>query len=686
MDSKDIYTYRISFKALEDEENMNKVEESIKLGKADHIAIAFEFNRDKSYIPLEELRRRIENVKPQIDRIRELGFKIDINVGITLGHGDNGDDGPEKLYGVKFQNFIGHDGSIARSSFCFLDKNYRNYILEKYRLFALLNPDIIWIDDDLRLVWHWPVIYGCFCELHMEKFNKTFGTSFTRETLLKEFLKETFPEPNDIRIKWIDLSGELLLEFLKEITEAVYKVSPNTKMGLMNCMIFVNSWSGLELEKTLNVLSTPKEPAVIRPGALQYTDEYLYGYLFKANSIATLNSCLDRKYQSYSEIENYTHSSFEKSNTSLRLETLLYILIGGCNGHTFNLADYFGNPWRDYRSKFETLGNIKPYLETVLNAIKNKRQKGIKEIISEKYAKYCNIKREARENISSPREIWSNMLSINGIARGFEDKPPYLISGDNILCLEKEEILKILSSSVFLDWKAAYNLQEMGYGGEKYLGVKLIDKNIEGANEKFTKHDFNREYKDTWYFSRENTKIIEILSHKVEVITEICSINEPDRFYPGICLYENELKGRIAILPQSLDEDGNFGKPHYFNNRLFNFVGRRVQLRNILEWLCRGAIPCYVDSPEGFVAVSCWENEKECVIGLFNLSLDTQNRCKVYIESDATHYRLLEILPDGSIVESNSKFLLKREDRYLTVEVESLYPISEKILIIQYAS
>lgn len=684
--SEDIYIYRVCFKALEDQKNMSKVEELLKLGKADHVALVFEFNRDKSYIPIEEFKKRIEVIGPQINRLRELGFKIDVNVGITLGHGDSGDNGPEKLYDVKFQPFVGHDGSESKASFCFLDRNYRRYIVEKYKLFASLKPDIIWIDDDLRLVWHWPVIYGCFCNLHIERFNKTFSTSFTRETLVKELLKDTFPETNDIKFRWINLSGELLLEFLEEISKAVHNVSPYTKMGLMNCMTFINSWSGIELKKAMEVLSVPDAPAVLRPGALQYTDEYPYGYLYKANSIATLNSYLNKKYHSYSEIESYPHSSFEKSNKTLRMETLLYLLIGGCIGHTFNLTDYFGNSWEDYKSKFETLANVKPYLEVLLDVIKDKKQIGIKEIVSEKYARYCHIKKENLENISSPREIWSNMLSINGIARGFEDNPPYLISGDNVLCLSRDEILKMLSTGALLDWKAAYNLQEIGYGGEEYLGVRLLDKEIEGANEKFTQHEFNERYKDTWYFARNNVKTIEILSPKVEVMTEIYSINEPDKFCPGICLYENKSGGRIAILPQSLEEEGDFGRPHYFNGRLFNFIGRRVQLRNILEWLCRGAIPCYVDSPEGFVAVSCWKDNKELLIGVINFSLDIQSQYEIYIKFSNNQYKLFEILPDGSIVESKASFSLKKREGYLTIKSKDIYPMSEKIFIVRYSS
>jgi hypothetical protein len=57
-------------------------------------------------------------------------------------------------------------------------------------LYAPINADIIWIDDDFRLPNHNPVEYGCFCDSCIADFNTRYGTSFDRSELVREILYE----------------------------------------------------------------------------------------------------------------------------------------------------------------------------------------------------------------------------------------------------------------------------------------------------------------------------------------------------------------------------------------------------------------------------------------------------------------------------------------------------------------
>ena len=66
---------------------------------------------------------------------------------------------------------VGHRGERADYCFCWRGAHVREYVRQELSLYAAaVQPDTVWIDDDLRATNHFPVEYGCFCETCLAQF------------------------------------------------------------------------------------------------------------------------------------------------------------------------------------------------------------------------------------------------------------------------------------------------------------------------------------------------------------------------------------------------------------------------------------------------------------------------------------------------------------------------------------
>ncbi len=127
----------------------------------------------------------------------------------------------------------------AEDSFCPLDPNFRqmyiNYLIE----IAKTGAPMIMIDDDFRMAGHGPCQISCACDLHMAEFNKRAKAAgladhdYTREELAS-FL---FTGPaTPLRKVWLDLMGDTLRDFARDLRAAVDSVDPTIRLGHCACL------------------------------------------------------------------------------------------------------------------------------------------------------------------------------------------------------------------------------------------------------------------------------------------------------------------------------------------------------------------------------------------------------------------------------------------------------------------
>ena len=130
-------------------------------------------------------------------------------------------------------------GGESGDSFCPLDPEYRAMYIDFVREIAKTGVPLIMIDDDLRLAFHGPAVLGCACDLHMALFNQRARAAgladhdYTREEL-SSFL---FTGPaHPLRKVWLDLMGDTLRDFARDLRAAVDAVDPAIRLGHCACL------------------------------------------------------------------------------------------------------------------------------------------------------------------------------------------------------------------------------------------------------------------------------------------------------------------------------------------------------------------------------------------------------------------------------------------------------------------
>ena len=130
-------------------------------------------------------------------------------------------------------------GGESGDSFCPLDPEYRAMYIDFVREIAKTGAPLIMIDDDLRLAFHGPAVLGCACDLHMALFNQRARAAgladhdYTREEL-SSFL---FTGPaHPLRKVWLDLMGDTLRDFARDLRAAVDAVDPAIRLGHCACL------------------------------------------------------------------------------------------------------------------------------------------------------------------------------------------------------------------------------------------------------------------------------------------------------------------------------------------------------------------------------------------------------------------------------------------------------------------
>ncbi len=193
---------------------------------------------DSGYITDEVVARYAENV----DYYRENGYESGIWV-CAFGHGGG------ELFGALAERMSGmtrlcdlETGESAGNSFCPTDPLYRQTFMRSVARLASTHPDLIMLDDDLRLSIHTPVMLGCACPRHMAMFNErarregVIDCDMTREELAT-FLFNGKATPH--RRVWLDVMGDTLRDFARDLRATVDAVDPNIRLG--HCAV-LSTW------------------------------------------------------------------------------------------------------------------------------------------------------------------------------------------------------------------------------------------------------------------------------------------------------------------------------------------------------------------------------------------------------------------------------------------------------------
>lgn len=235
MRKKFLHCLRIQFppKHYEDERIAEVVDYCVKYGFKNVMLFINAEEYNVGHMTIEEAKPWLETMKKAKEALVEKGITVSLNPWIEIGHLDR--CRPLKK-GQNFTTQVDYDGGRCEMVACPLCENWKKYFFEFYQyIIKELDPDTVWVEDDFRLHNYGDLKFGgCFCHLHMQKYNERLGTKYTRE----EFTDRLFRKQPEKRVKkaWLDVNRECMANLAEDIGQAVAELGLGTKVGLMSSM------------------------------------------------------------------------------------------------------------------------------------------------------------------------------------------------------------------------------------------------------------------------------------------------------------------------------------------------------------------------------------------------------------------------------------------------------------------
>ncbi len=306
---------------------------------------------------LSRCKKEAEDMAWAAERFRKAGISASMQLSRTVGHSAGalvtyGGEGVRSDFGL----ITSIDGASANGIFCWNSPAFRAYVYEQMKIYAAFGPEIVWVDDDIRLRLLGRSQALCFCDECIRLFNERYGYRYDRISLKNDFLNDL-----SVREKYIQFQTDTLADFAGVISEAIHEVSPDTIMALQNggnTMLAINAQRAC-LDRMYEV--TGKAPA-FRAGGGFYNDHQPKDMFVKAMIINYMNARLPEYVKARScEIENLPFTAYGKSPECTCIEAAVYLAYG-CNEASVTLMrDYEPLEW--HMRMFRKISQYRPFFE-----------------------------------------------------------------------------------------------------------------------------------------------------------------------------------------------------------------------------------------------------------------------------------------------------------------------------------
>ncbi|MCW3816027.1 hypothetical protein ONA91_16415 [Micromonospora sp. DR5-3] len=545
---------------------------------ADEICMfAFAEERNDGHPSLDEVRRWCEHTRPARAALAEAGVRISINPWATLLHVDRGrrlrPDQP-------WQTLVDPYGRATQAQVCPLDPGWRAYYREVLRRYASEeHVGVVWVEDDIRLHNHAPLRWGgCFCPLHLERFARRIGRVATRQEVIAACTADGVPHP--WRAQWLDMWDEAQVELIAEWREIVVPLGRH--LGLMSSQLSEHSAEGRRWDAWFGALDPDGTP-VHRPHFWPYssgTPDQLPAAVVRLDAARSVQPTAVR---SFPEIENYPYGRWNKSFREMFAQMALAHVLGSA-GLAISVHDFMGNEPTDEPMRAAFLAQARPALDLIADLFPPAlRSTGVGIPWSPHVARHRAVP-------AGEHGRWEALAApVGGIA-------PWLIAAGTAVSLRgegrvnalpatmvdvatAEDVHRWLSGGVLLDGPAALGLQARGYG--RLIGLTdarwISQGHLPFSIERCTRADFGlRQGCDISVNQSAGSCLHCLVQGTLAPGAQPASVLLDASGNPvghGLVLFENELGGRVAILPWSMEASVSMNEQ------------RAAQLAKTVDWL-----------------------------------------------------------------------------------------------------
>lgn len=610
------YLLRLYHSALATDEKLVQAIAFVRTARADGVLL-FEssYALDPALLTLDVLRQRFARLKEIIPRFREVVPEVHVNVMITIGHVDAGCARPERF---PFQFQADEHGNVSRSSACPLDSAFQAHVAEQYRLAAGCEADVIWVDDDYRYTVHDVPGLPCFCPHHLVAMGQRTGREWSREDLVAA-LRDDATDPA-IRHAWFNLQEESMLHLARVIEQAIHRVSPATRIGLMSIGTAQHAMEGRHTDRLLRTLAGQTRP-LIRPGSGYYTDWTPAAVVDKSEDCARQMSFVGADVQGVAEVENFPYTPFGKSERVLALELALDVLanlpdlslnlLSGMNGR--EPLEPEGTDYAAFLSRW------RPFLDALARERAGKVQRGVGIADSEDCACHAPLRGQSLTAWLVPRP-WEPLLARIGLPIGRPDGAPHWLAGEVVRALSEGELVHYLREGAVLDPVAAQALLERGWG--ERLGLKEVRPLDDAVNEFLTDDPLNglrAGHGLPTAIPSGQVYTFEVDKERSRVLSRWINVDGEDLGIAAVALSEaaagreRSASARLGILPYAVRS---------VSHVLLN-MAHREQWAALLAWAAYRDLPCRISTGVNLYPLAFTDPEKGgWLFAVANLSAD----------------------------------------------------------------
>ena len=530
---------------------------------------------------LDQVKQWIEHSRVYRKAVVEEGVAQSLNPWHTLLHCDRS----RRLKpGQDWQTLVDQNGLAASTCVCPLDEKWRDYYRETLKLYAKEGFRVIWIDDDFRFHNHQPLDGGgCFCPLHVAEFNRRAATKATREEIVRAV---TAPgEPHPWRKLWLDLWDETMCEFLttcRQIVEA-----GGSRLGLMSSEMGAHAAEGRRWAEWWKAIGGGKPP-FHRPHYCSYSDALGKDL---PNSIAMLDqnrTVQPERVESGPEIDIDEYGPWNKSYRQIGAQMAL-AQVSGSTHLNLSLYDFLGNQPLDEPERMEFLRAWRPTCTWLADEFPmSMRSHGVGLPWSEEMGRKVHAESAEAAEGAEGGDFWRSLTVrsrgwatwLGGTGHAFSMRPSETVNalgGRVVWALSDDQLRSWLSKGMLIDGAAARILVERGFG--PLIGFK--------SGRMITRDDALyavEQCLDAKFAVRAGAQMSVNRGgycermFQGELVTGARAVSDlrgprQNIVGHGLVLFENELGGRVAVVPWSVD--GGWSLTTY----------RATQLTRTLDWL-----------------------------------------------------------------------------------------------------
>ncbi|MBE5749448.1 MAG: hypothetical protein E7340_05635 [Clostridiales bacterium] len=532
-----------------------------------------------------------DQMLPYIKEIKKHGISYQLNFQNLLGATTAGVD---FRYKYDWEHLVDQHGNQSACG-CPIGEKFRAKSSERLKVWAETDPDVIWIDDDIRLHGHGnPQLYNgnyidhyCFCDNHLALFNKKYGVNYDRESLIKEILQKG--QPTFARKAYLEFLSETMADTAKWIYETVHDVNPRIKIALMTSAPDSHSAEGRDWGKFLSALGGG-DTVMLRPTFGPYQEgnpkDFTSCYSLLSQMRAHVRETFDGCAEFCPEVENTRFTVYAKSRAATSFQLALAAFTG-CKDITLSLYDLEGCALSDEPNYGKMLKDEKEFLNKLrsLNldefseygVVIPTTGKGGYRYSANDGATYSHLR-------GGERYIHSYLLKV-GVPCAFKNvdeldcKGVVALDAYTANILTDTELKTVLSGGVLIDAGGAEKLIERGYC--EYIGINKVSVQSSNAQSEiinaFSRADGtnikvpSRAPAGCWYSAK--------LCEKAEVLSEFMS--PEGKKSAGFVSYKNALGGKVITYLCK----GNWGDGFYTHYRvkLLKDLLKNLGLKNRID-------------------------------------------------------------------------------------------------------